>query len=133
MKTSKIIAGSMLILILIVAITGCGSSSITQSSPSSTAMVTTTAPATSSANTVTSNNAVAMTGYAYQPAELTINKDETVTWTNQDSAKHDVVGSNFKSSLFGKGESFSQTFNETGTFDYKCSIHPNMIGKIIVK
>ena len=151
MKTYRILIAGMVIVLFVVISSGCGSSSNTQPSPSSSAIVMTAAPtvsapptassapttsiaATASASsTTTDKNAVAMTGIAFLPAVLTINKGETVTWTNQDSVKHDVIGSTFNSSLFGKGETFSFTFNETGTFTYKCSVHANMYGQIIVK
>lgn len=73
--------------------------------------------------------------FAYTPATVTVKKGTTVTWTNQDDVKHDVNADNgaFKSELLDKGESFSYTFNEAGTFKYHCTPHPNMIGTVIVE
>lgn len=71
--------------------------------------------------------------YAYQPAEITIQSGETVTWINMDSVKHTATGDSFDSGLFGKDESFQQTFDETGTYDYICTPHPYMKGKVIVE
>ena len=72
--------------------------------------------------------------------DLTIVKSNTVTWENADTAAHTVTsgtaeeGPNgiFDSSLFPPGQSFSHTFNEIGTYDYFCLVHPWMTGTITV-
>jgi plastocyanin len=101
------------------------------------------APANSSTNAPYSNQsvvpstdnkaAIAIKGFAFSPKELSINKGDTVTWTNEDSAVHNVVGGILKSKDLAKGESFSYTFADVGTYDYICTYHPSMKGKIIVK
>ncbi len=75
--------------------------------------------------------------YAFGPQKITIKKGTTVTWTNQDSAKHDVMPDDesdaFKASqLLGKGESYSFTFNTAGTYSYFCSPHPYMKASVEV-
>ncbi len=75
--------------------------------------------------------------YAFNPATITVKVGTKVTWTNQDSMRHDVVATNPSSDapsseLFGRGESYSFTFNKTGTYDYYCTPHPYMKGKVIV-
>ncbi len=74
---------------------------------------------------------------AYQPASVTVKKGATVTWTNQDTVRHDVTpdedGEAFKGSqLLPQGESYSHTFNEPGTYTYHCSPHPHMTGSVTV-
>lgn len=74
---------------------------------------------------------------AYTPANIKVKKGTTVTWTNQDSIRHDIVpdeeNDNFKASeLLGQGESYSFTFNEAGTYTYHCSPHPFMKGSVEV-
>lgn len=71
-----------------------------------------------------------------QPS-IKVKKGTTVTWTNEDSAKHDVTPEvetdEFKASqLFGKGETYSVTFNTVGKFTYYCSPHPYMKGTVEV-
>lgn len=78
-------------------------------------------------------NTVLIEGYTYKPAELKIEKGETVTWINQDTAQHTATGDSFDSKLLKKGQSFSHTFNETGTYPYICTPHPYMKGLIIVE
>ena len=78
-------------------------------------------------------NAVNIQGFAFNPGILTVKKGTTVTWTNNDSASHQIKSATFNSGSFGKGQAFSFTFNDTGIFDYSCAIHPSMLGKIIVE
>ena len=72
-------------------------------------------------------------GFAFSPAELIVNKGDTVTWTNEDSVVHNVVGGILHSQDLANGQSFSFTFTETGTYDYICTHHSSMNGKITVK
>ena len=85
--------------------------------------------------TTTSNVAVAIRNFAYAPATLTIKRGTRVTWTNNDTAPHDVTsvtGTVLNSPRLTTGQSFSYTFNQTGTFNYYCTIHPNMRATVIV-
>lgn len=80
-----------------------------------------------------SSATVTMQGYAFQPGDVTIARGGTVTWTNQESAPHDVKFSDSESPDLKKGQSYSKTFDKAGTFDYICEIHPTMKGRVIVK
>lgn len=82
-------------------------------------------------------NEVFIKDFAFAPGERTVKKGTKVTWTNKDSARHDISptsgGSDFKASeLLAKGESYSFTFNTAGTYTYKCSPHPYMKGTVVV-
>lgn len=73
--------------------------------------------------------------FAFSSEVLSVNVGDTVTWVNSDSTKHSVTsdsGSELDSVLLAKGESYSHTFNEVGTFDYHCTPHPYMTGVIVV-
>jgi len=70
---------------------------------------------------------------AFSPASLIINKGDTVTWINQDSAPHTATGVSFDSKTIDEGHSYSFTFIESGPFKYKCTFHPSMLGEVIVK
>lgn len=76
---------------------------------------------------------VDISGFVFAPNTLTINKGDTVTWTNKDSAPHTVFGSGLSSATLGKNQSFTFTFNSAGTYSYICSIHPSMKGVIVVQ
>lgn len=77
-------------------------------------------------------NTVNIQGNAFSPAEITIKQGESITWVNKDSVGHTVVGLTFTSSLLDTGQSFTQVFASAGTFEYHCSVHPSMVGKVIV-
>ncbi|MGI8643909.1 MAG: cupredoxin domain-containing protein [Thermomicrobiales bacterium] len=70
------------------------------------------------------------------PETLEIAVGTTVTWTNQDSARHTVTsdpnGDAFQSGTMNEGDTFSFTFEEAGTFEYFCEFHANMQGTVIV-
>ena len=80
---------------------------------------------------------VVISDFAFNPKTVTVTKGTTVTWTNQDSAKHDITpdqeSEDFKASkLLAKGESYSFTFNKAGTYNYYCSPHPYMKASVVV-
>lgn len=70
----------------------------------------------------------------FQPAELVLQKGDTVVWINNDVVVHDVTEEKSKawtSNLISIGNSW--TFVPTQSVDYYCSIHVTMKGKIIVE
>ena len=72
----------------------------------------------------------------FQPAEVTVGVGDTVTWTNNDSVDHDVTADSFSSGDPGgmaPGDTFDHTFDEAGTFDYVCTVHPGMEGSVVVE
>jgi plastocyanin len=87
--------------------------------------------ATAQAPTVTIDN------FAFAPALVVIAPGTKVTWTNKDEEPHTVTsadgGTTFKSEALDTGDKFSFTFDKPGTYKYFCSIHPHMIGTIVVK
>lgn len=95
-----------------------------------------TPPANNNSTTTQTNigtNAVSIKNFVFSPSTLTIPKGTTVTWTNEDSTAHEIKSNTFNSSLLSQGGSFSFTFDQVGTFNYSCAIHPSMQGKIIVQ
>jgi plastocyanin len=71
--------------------------------------------------------------FAFSPATLTITAGDTVIWTNSDAVAHSATGSGFDSGLLGQGDSYSVTFSAAGTYDYLCTPHPTMTGRIVVQ
>ncbi len=71
----------------------------------------------------------------FDPPTLTIAPGTKVTWVNEDSAPHTVTdkGKVFRSAGLDSKDSFSYTFESPGEFTYICTIHPMMVGKIVVK
>jgi amicyanin len=78
---------------------------------------------------------VSMDHNTFIPTEITVVPGTTVTWVNNEAMPHTVVDSNkgFRSKTLIKDATFSFTFTTAGDYDYQCSIHPNMKGKVIVK
>jgi len=70
----------------------------------------------------------------FTPPEITVSSGSTVTWTNEDTTIHTVVdkGGAFDSSIIAPGATWDNTFDKAGSFDYYCSLHPFMTGKITV-
>ena len=119
-------------------VAGCGSSS-SSSSNSSSASTPAAAPATSTpaATPAAGGGAVAvsMKNIQFAPTSVTAKVGQTVKWTNDDSVDHNVTaksGATFKSSNFGQGGTFSFKAAKAGTISYVCTIHPGMVGTIIV-
>ena len=82
-------------------------------------------------------------GRYYVPESATISEGTTVTWSNDDTTLHTVTsgspegggasGTEFDSSYLAAGKSFQHTFETKSSFDYYCTLHPFMIGKVVVQ
>ena len=80
------------------------------------------------------------TDECYLPPSVTIKKGDTVEWTNSDTAAHTVTGGSpadgpsgvFDSSLILGGAQYAFTFEEIGSYDYFCMVHPWMVGDVRV-
>jgi plastocyanin len=72
--------------------------------------------------------------FMFAPVALTVAAGSTVTWTNKDEEPHTVVSDSglFRSGGLDTNQSFSFRFDKPGTYRYACSIHPRMVGTIIV-
>ncbi len=80
------------------------------------------------------------TNSCYLPSIITIKQGQQVTWSNEDVAFHTVTSGLYDepSDLFDSGhldpeQKFIVSFDERGTFDYFCTLHPWMAGKVIVE
>ena len=76
----------------------------------------------------------------YIPSVIVIDSGNQVTWVNEDSAFHSVTSGFYDepSELFDSGhldpyESFTVNFDEKGTYDFFCTLHPWMKGQVIVE
>ena len=92
--------------------------------------------------TISPGSSVPSNGKFFVPETLTVSKGTTVSWTNGDSTLHTVTsgnpeagnssGTEFDSSYLAAGKTFQHQFNTAGTFDYYCTLHPYMKGKVVV-
>jgi len=78
----------------------------------------------------------------YNPSALAVHIGTTVTWTNHDNTGHTVTEGNpsgntpangFDSGILAPGKIFTHTFSTPGTVQYYCTLHPTMLGEVIVK
>ena len=80
--------------------------------------------------------AVEIKDFAFNPPEITVPVGGSVTWTNDDGTPHTATGLDrevLQSGPIAPGESFTQTFDTAGTFDYFCEFHANMKGSIVAQ
>jgi plastocyanin len=113
-------------------VTACGSSSSDPVAPSPSP----TPVASGSSSTVSiPPGAETLGSRAFMPDQLEVVAGTTVTWTNTDSVAHtstsDVSGWN-SGTIAPRGQ-FSTVFQTAGTFSYHCSIHPGMVGTVVVR
>ncbi len=74
------------------------------------------------------------------PDTVSINAGDTGIWSNTDTAAHTVTSGSptdgpdgiFESSLFMAGATFEVTFDDSGSYDYFCMVHPWMQGNVQV-
>jgi plastocyanin len=73
--------------------------------------------------------------FAFVPGNLEVPVGATVTWTNEDSAPHDATarGGEWETDRLSEDESDTFTFPRAATYDYYCSIHPNMRARLTVR
>ena len=79
------------------------------------------------------DQAVTIQGFAFSPATVTVNVGDSVTWINNDGATHTATGSGIDTGNINSGASDTVTFGSAGTFNYACSIHPQMTGTVVVR
>jgi plastocyanin len=83
---------------------------------------------------VAADHAVAISGFSYSPATITVAAGGSVTWTNSDAQAHTATANDgsFDTDAIGNGASQTVTFSTSGTFAYHCEFHADMAGTVIV-
>ncbi len=83
----------------------------------------------------TSTNTITIDNFSFNAQTLTVPAGTQVTWINRDDVPHKIVSTDKKisSPVLDTDGRFSYTFTAAGTYEYYCSIHPTMVGKVIVK
>jgi len=80
--------------------------------------------------------AVEVRAFTFDPYVVAIAAGGTVTWTNFDMIPHNIAdspdGATFRSPQLARGQEYSVTFDEPGTYDYYCPLHPIMAGQVVV-
>jgi plastocyanin len=80
-------------------------------------------------------NQVTIDNFSFNPQVVTVAAGTTVTWVNHDDVPHTVTSTDksFKSKALDTNDKFSFTFAKAGVYEYYCSVHPRMTGKVVVK
>ena len=80
-------------------------------------------------------NIITIGNFTFGPEVATVPVGTTLTWVNGDDIPHTVVAidKSFRSRVMDTDDRFSFTFTKAGTYEYFCSIHPHMTGKVVVQ
>lgn len=73
--------------------------------------------------------------HGFSVRELTVKPGTTVTWINHDDDAHTVTSTSnsFRSPGLDTDDTYSYTFTKPGTYEYFCTLHPLMTGKVVVR
>jgi plastocyanin len=77
---------------------------------------------------------ITIDNFSFNRDTITVPVGTTIVWENDDDIPHNVVATDgvFRSSALDTEDKFSFTFNKAGTFDYFCSLHSFMKGRVVV-
>ena len=79
---------------------------------------------------------IRIANFEFKPQTAVVKPGTKVTWTNADSSVHDIKDTSPLatpvSPSMNKGDTFSITYTQPGTYSYVCGIHPYMIGSVEV-
>jgi plastocyanin len=116
-----------LVVLLTVATAACGSSN-TPTTPTPT-------PTPTAMSVSIPVGARTLGAGAFVPNPVTVTVGSTVTWINNDTTTHDSISDTgvWNSGNIPAGGQFAFTFQSKGTFTYKCTIHPGMVGTVTVQ
>ena len=134
-KTPVIIVTALVAVVALVAIVAAsgGKKDSTANTGSSTTNTTNTM---SAATNAVMADKVTISNYMFAPGDIKVKVGTTVTWTNSDSVKHNVVSDDGKmpdGKLIAKDETYTYTFAKVGSYKYHCSPHPYMHGSVTVE
>lgn len=68
----------------------------------------------------------------FKPKEITVKVGDTVTWRFEGGSAHNATFDGFNSELTKEG-TYEHTFDDPGSFEYRCTVHTGMNGKVVVK
>ncbi|MDP8984633.1 MAG: cupredoxin domain-containing protein [Pseudomonadota bacterium] len=73
--------------------------------------------------------------FMFMPMTITIKAGSSVIWANKDDEPHTIMSDTglFRSGAIDTDETFTFKFDHQGTYRYTCSIHPRMVGTIVVE
>jgi plastocyanin len=131
----------LVITIILIAVCGCTQTSTPVqpmttilTPPQTTQQLTVTSIPVSQATASVSANTILIKNFAFNPANITVKVGSTVRWVNQDSVPHRIMFTDGTySQVLASMDSWSRKIDLEGTYDYVCTIHPDMHGTVIVE
>lgn len=79
-----------------------------------------------------------MQNISYQPQRITVDPGTRVQWVNRDGVAHTVTSGTpqsptdrFNSGTMQQGQQYSFTFDEPGTYQYFCRLHPAQMQAVV--
>lgn len=77
---------------------------------------------------------IAIEGFMFRPAVVTVNQGDVVEWQNKDIVAHTATakGAGLDSGEIPANATFRFTATRKGRFDYICTLHPTMKGTLVV-
>jgi plastocyanin len=93
-----------------------------------------TLPLLTSARAEEESARIVIDNFVFTPPELKVKTGTKVTWKNEDDIPHTIMakGGSFRSKPLDTGDEFSYVFAKAGRVDYFCTLHPHMVGAVIV-
>ncbi len=79
---------------------------------------------------------VRIVDFAFEPPTITIKPGTTVVWTNDGPTQHTTAskeGNVWESQILEQSDVFRYQFERSGTYPYWCTLHPSMLGTVIVE
>jgi len=78
---------------------------------------------------------IRIVNFDFEPAEVTVPLGTTVIWRNVSPTTHTVTAKDgaFDSGLLESGKHYEVTLTQPGTYEYWCTLHPEMVGRVIVR
>ena len=78
---------------------------------------------------------VSIANFAFAPAQIVVAPKTTVTWSNDDGAPHGLAFTDGRApaELILPGARHARSFDAPGVYDYVCSVHPYMTGRVVVR
>lgn len=142
-RLPALVPALLLVILAVIGVAGCGGSGDSSSSDTNGPSIT---ENETGSDTETGANAPAPSGdavrsaeveiedFAYRPDPVTIEEGGKVIWKNRDSVPHTAtaVDGSFDTDTIEEDKLKSETFKEPGTYEYVCSIHPQMHGTVEV-
>ena len=82
------------------------------------------------------SHVIEIRGMAFQPAELTVMRGDTVVWINRDIVPHTATAPGkrgWDTGTLNQAKSGRVVLRDAGTVHYVCQLHPTMRGTLIVR